>query len=290
MPAPQPACAKELAMNDTHVSDTPHAPFTPYEPVLSRHEFAERVAALGRQKATSKPWELFLLAILAGLYISLGGLIYLVAIEQGMGRVAGGFVFSVGLVLVVVAGAELFTGNIIMLVGVVTGQFPLRGLARNWATVYAGNFAGSLICAWLVWRAGLLGAPGALNRLGELAVDAAGYKVALPFMACLIRGVFCNMLVILAIIMATMAKDVISKVVCCMLPIMLFVAVGFEHCVANMFLIPLGLWAEGRALWQQGVMFRNIVPVTLGNILGGVVILFMHPARLRQLAKLVRPS
>jgi formate/nitrite transporter FocA (FNT family) len=99
------------------------------------------------------------------------------------------------------------------------------------------------------------------------------------------------MLVMLAIIMATLAKDIVSKVVCCILPIMVFVACGFEHCVANMFLIPAGLLSKGLPLTAQAAMFGNILPVTLGNILGGVLILFLHPNRLRQLKYLLeRPQ
>jgi formate/nitrite transporter FocA (FNT family) len=103
-----------------------------------------------------------------------------------------------------------------------------------------------------------------------------------------VRGVFCNALVILALIMATIAKDVVSKILCCIFPIMTFVACGFEHCVANMLLIPLGLLAKGVPVWHQGILFHNLVPVTLGNIVGGVAILVLHPNRIRQLAHLYR--
>ncbi len=257
-----------------------------YEPALTAHEFSLKISALGIKKANTEGWQLFLLALLSGLYISIGAHLFLVAIEQGMGRIVGGAVFSVGLVLVVIAGAELFTGNIIMLVGAVTRLFSARKVLRNWLVVYLGNFGGAVLFAWGVWHAGLLGPPEHLNKLGELAGNVAQNKLALSFGACFLRGVFCNMLVILAIIMATLSKDIISKIACCMLPIMAFVACGFEHCVANMYLIPLGLLAGGDTLLQVPLslgLWHNLVPVTLGNIVGGAAILFMHPNRIRQL-------
>ncbi|NLF40913.1 formate/nitrite transporter family protein, partial [bacterium] len=239
-----------------------------YDPTLSPKEYAKVVSALGIKKANTKWWQLLVLGILAGIYIGIGGHLYLVAMQQGLGRITAGAVFGVGLVLVVIAGAELFTGNIIMLVGTVTRLFSIRKLLRNWGIVYIGNFIGALVLAWLVWGSGLFGAPGTLNDLGTLSVKTAEAKLSMPFMQAFIRGILCNMLVILAIIMATIAKDVISKIVCCILPIMAFVACGFEHCVANMYLIPAGLFCKGVALSDQWIMFKNIVPVTLGNIVG----------------------
>jgi formate/nitrite transporter FocA (FNT family) len=129
---------------------------------------------------------------------------------------------------------------------------------------------------------------GALNALGTLAAKVADAKLAQPFGEAFMRGVLCNMLVILALIMATLARDIVSKILCCMFPIMAFVACGFEHCVANMFLIPVGLLAKGVPVQNQWVMFQNLVPVTLGNIVGGLLILVLHPNRIRQLWHLYR--
>jgi len=123
--------------------------------------------------------------------------------------------------------------------------------------------------------------------MGQMAVKVADYKNALPFGEAFIRGVFCNMLVILAIIMSYFSKDVISKIVCVILPIMLFVASGFEHCIANMYLIPAGLFAKGLGFTGQMAMFHNVLPVTLGNIAGGLFIMLIHPNRLRQIAILL---
>ncbi len=259
-----------------------------YDPKLSPKELSGAISALGIKKANTHSWQLMLLGILAGLYISFGSMLYIVATADGQGKIVGGLVFSVGLVLVLIAGAELFTGNVIMLVGTLTGLFPFTSLLRNWIAVYIGNFLGAVITAALIWQSGLLGRPGALNKVGLLAVQIAHSKLDFTFGESFIRGIFCNMLVILAIIMATMAKDIVSKIACIVIPIMTFVACGFEHCVANMFLIPAGLLADGTSIWHQASIFKNIIPVTLGNIIGGILILLIHPNRIRQIVYLVQ--
>lgn len=259
---------------------------TTYDPKLSPEETHHTISALGTKKANTRVWQLFFLGILAGLYIALGAQVFLVALQQGMGKVVAGAVFSVGLVLVVVAGAELFTGNLVMIVGAIGGHFRFRRIYRNWATVYSGNLVGSLLAAILMWHTGLLGNADSLNDLGRLAAAIADAKLSLPFMPAVIRGFFCNILVILAIILATISKDVISKIFCCVLPITTFVACGFEHCIANLYLIPLGLLAKGVPMVDHLSILQNIIPVTIGNILGGLFILLIHPNRIRQLAKL----
>ena len=162
--------------------------------------------------------------------------------------------------------------------------------------VYIGNFIGA-VCVYL---ACLPGRPssGRLNpfsagpiepaAIGELASSIAAKKLALPFEQALLRGIFCNMLVILAVIMSAMAKDIVSKMLCCVAPVMAFVAIGFEHCVANMFLIPIGLFIDGASFSSHLSIWSNILPVTLGNIIGGVFILFIHPNRIRQIRNLHR--
>ncbi len=259
-----------------------------YNPSLTQRELGQSISALGVRKANSSPWQLFLLGILAGLYIALGGHVFLVALNLGMGKVIGGAVFSVGLVLVIIAGAELFTGNVIMTVGAITGHFPLRRMLQNWFFVYAGNLLGSVAAAFLIWHSGLLGHAGELNTLGQLATNVTTAKLAIPFGEAILRGFFCNILVILAILMALLSKDTISKIACCVFPIMTFVACGFEHCVANMYLIPLGGFANGAGLQSLATMWGNLIPVTIGNILGGIFILLLHPNRLRQLHMLIK--
>ena len=266
-----------------------------YDPKLSYSELGKTISKLGIKKANSKPWQLFLLGILAGLYISIGGHLYLVAVAGGMGKIVGGAVFSVGLILVVIAGAELFTGNVLMIVGAVSRRYSFRKLLRNWVFVYAGNLAGSIIYTLMIFQSGLLGSVDAgvfggtaePTATGLLAVSVAAAKMSLPFGAAVIRGIFCNMLVILAVIMSAMAKDITAKILCCMAPVMAFVAIGFEHCVANMFLIPAGMLVEGVSPLGLFTIFANILPVTIGNIIGGVLILFIHPNRLRQIGSLL---
>ena len=128
-----------------------------YDPKLTPQEVQVTISQLGIKKANTKIWQLFLLGILAGLYISIGGHAFLVALEQGMGKIIGGAVFSVGLVLVVIAGAELFTGNIMMIVGALSTLFPIRKILKNWTVVYLGNFVGSFLFAFLIFKSGLLG-------------------------------------------------------------------------------------------------------------------------------------
>lgn len=263
------------------------SPPVQYDPKLSNKELAETISALGIKKANTKSWQLYLLGILAGIYISFGGHLFLVAMNEGLGKIAGGAVFSVGLVLVMIAGAELFTGNIIMLVGTITQLIPVRRTLRNWISVYLGNLTGALGFAFFIWKSGLMGSLETPNQIGQLAVKIAEAKLAMTFSEAVIRGTFCNILVILSIIMATMSKDVISKIFCCILPIMAFVACGFEHCVANMYLIPIGLFAKGVPMAEQLVMFKNILPVTLGNLIGGILIIVVHPNRIRQIKYLL---
>jgi formate/nitrite transporter len=260
-----------------------------YHPVLTSREYARTFSALGIRKANTRTWQQLLLGFLAGMYISVGSHLFLVAMNAGMGRIWAGAVFGVGLVLVVVAGAELFTGNIIMVIGTITRQFSLARMLRNWIAVYGGNLAGAYLFALMVWASGIFGTPAQPTDMGTLAVKVAEAKLSLTFGQAFLRGVLCNMLVILAIIMALMSKDNVSKILCCILPIMAFVASGFEHCVANMYLVPAGLLAKGVPFADQGVMWRNILPVTLGNIAGGIGILVLHPNRIRQLAQLWRP-
>jgi formate transporter len=265
-----------------------HEKIFQYDPALSTEELAKKFSELGIKKANTEIWELLVLGVLAGLYIGFGSHLFLVALDQGMGKIVGGAVFGVGLVLVVVAGAELFTGNILMIIGSLLSLFSPAKILRNWITVYVGNFIGSILFAYLVWKSGLLGAPESLTGVGTAAVKATITKMDLSFSQAFIRGIFCNMLVILAIIMATISKDIISKIFCCILPIMAFVACGFEHCVANMTIISMGMFANGTAGAKFLTMFHNLIPVTLGNLVGGIFILVGHPKRIRQLMYLFR--
>ena len=266
-----------------------------YDPKLSFEELGKSISKLGIKKANTKPWQLLLLGLLAGLYISVGGHLYLVAIAEGAGRIVAGAAFSVGLMLVLIAGAELFTGNVIMIVGAVSRRYSVKKLVTNWFFVYLGNFIGAVLYTYLMYRAGMFGHPsgafGGVDEIagvGAVASAVASKKLALDFGTAVIRGVFCNILVLLAVIMTAMAKDITSKMLCCLFPVMAFVAIGFEHCVANMFLIPIGLLVEGADVSAHLAIWSNIIPVTIGNLLGGIFILFIHPNRIRQIGSLLR--
>ena len=256
-----------------------------YSPKLSAKEVHASMTQSGIGKSTTKDWRLFFLAILAGIYISIGGHAFLVAVDQGMGKLAGGAIFGVGLVLVVIAEAELFTGNIIMMVGLLSSRYHLKNVLEKLLVVYSGNFVGASLFTFLIVKTGLLIHGTEPSSLGQLAIKVAEAKMDLSLTECFYRGFLCNMLVILAIIMAVFAKDIVSKILCCILPVMVFVASGFEHCIANMYLIPAGLLAKGENFSELYMMFSNIFPVTAGNIAGGLFIILIHPIRLERLLK-----
>lgn len=254
---------------------------------------AETVAStVGVGKATSPWFSVFVLGILAGAYIGFGGLLattvtFDLAARAGIGiqKIVAGSAFSLGLILVVVAGAELFTGNNLMVSSVMTGEISLKAMFKRWALVYAANFIGSLLLALIFYFSGLWKTGN--TALGASAVAIAYNKVSMSFNEALFRGIGCNWLVCLAVWMALAARQTISKIFAIFFPIMGFVAIGFEHCIANMYFIPTGLilrnWA-GIALpltaapdtlgWVS-FLWKNLLPVTIGNIIGGGVFVGM---------------
>lgn len=236
-------------------------------------EVAARIETTGVAKASLGVVQTLTLALLAGAYIGIGGLLYLLAMtgadpNVGVDRIVGGAAFSLGLVLVVIAGAELFTGNALVVIAWADGRVASRGLLRNWALVYVGNFAGAIGLVALVWGAGTLDLAG--GGLATRAIEAAAAKTALPFTRAFVSGVLCNILVCLAVWMSFSARHVVGKVLCIVFPVTAFIALGFEHSVANMFLIPLGMIAGGG--FDGAALANNLVPVTLGNIVGGGVL------------------
>jgi formate/nitrite transporter len=187
--------------------------------------------------------------------------------------------------LVVIAGAELFTGNNLMVSSVMTKGITLDTMAKRWALVYVANFIGSVILALIFYFSGLWKTGS--GALGAAAVDIAFKKVNLGFIEALVRGIGCNWLVCLAVWMALAARQTIGKIFAIFFPIMGFVAIGFEHCVANMYFIPTGIflnqWASiappaafdpGSLTWVS-FLWKNLLPVTIGNIIGGAVFVGM---------------
>jgi formate/nitrite transporter len=237
---------------------------------------------------TLLPWDkTILMGFLAGAYIAFGGLLAFIVTggmikagyPVGLYRFVFGAVFPVGLMLVVIAGSELFTGNCMFpTTAVLHGKAKLSGLGKNWLGSYVGNFIGSIFLAGvLTVAAGLIVAPktGALPSAYYLNAQAVyNAKLALPFWEAFYRGVGCNWLVCLAVYLAVASDDTIGKIFGMWFPIMAFVAIGFEHSVANMFFVPTYLFAQGwggdLGKWGQ-FFYVNLLPVTLGNIIGGAV-------------------
>jgi formate/nitrite transporter len=231
-------------------------------------EVAGRVEAAGVVKAALPADKLLMLAVLAGAFIGFGAAFYTVAVsDPGLGfgptRLLGGLAFSLGLVLVVVAGAELFTGNALIVMAWADKRVKTVALARNWLLSFAGNAVGAVGLAVAVWLTGLLEA----GPAHDTAVRIAETKMALPFVEAFVRGILCNVLVCLAVWLCFAARSVTDKILAIVFPITAFVALGFEHSIANLYLLPVGLLAgaEGGVAGLVG----NLVPVTLGNIVGG---------------------
>lgn len=252
-------------------------------------EIARRVEQVGVAKAHLPFHRLITLAVLAGAFIGLGGVYFLTVTTDiqggyGGGQFLGGVAFSLGLVLVVVAGAELFTGNNLLVMALVSRRIPLRLLLRNWLLVFAGNLVGALSLGLLVYWAQYHA--GAGGGVGARALAVAAAKTALPFWVIFWRGVLANALVCLAVWLTQAARSVTDKIVAILLPISAFVAAGFEHSVANMFFIPYGLLLKREAtvvaaaglppeklasLTGTGFL-HNLAPATLGNVVGGAVL------------------
>ncbi len=211
------------------------------------------------------------LGALAGAFISFGAMFYTLVMTGsdlgfGPGRLLGGAAFSLGLILVLVGGAELFTGNNLIVMAWADRKVTTAELLRNWAVVYVANFAGALVGVALFYLAGLLDMND--GAVGETAAAIAQAKLGLDFPTAFFRGVLCNTLVCLAVWLCFAARRVTGKILAIVFPISAFVALGFEHSVANMYLIPIGMLAQGGGI--DGVaLIANLVPVTLGNIVGG---------------------
>jgi formate transporter len=249
-------------------------------------EMAERMEDVGVKKANLDFLSMFALAVLAGSFIGLGAEFCTVAITDtglgfGLNKLLGGLVFSLGLILVVVAGAELFTGNNLIMMAWVSGKLTLGQVMRNWVIVYVGNLVGSLGAVMLMYLTRQW--TFADYHVGATALNIANAKVNLSFTEGLARGILCNALVCLAVWLCLSGRSVVDKILAILFPITAFVASGFEHSIANMYFIPLGLLLKGEPhvmaaagkvtsdlvnLNLQGFI-ANLISVTTGNIFGG---------------------
>lgn len=260
----------------------------PAPDAYSPREMACKARTIGVQKARLDFLSTLILAVLAGAFIALGACFYTTVATgspgwYGLGKLVAGLSFCLGLILVVVAGAELFTGNVLIVMAFMSRQVSLWMLARNWIIVYVGNFVGSLAVAALVyyslqWKAGDM-------QVGVTACNIAGKKMSLPFGAAFSSGVLCNLLVCLAVWLCYSARSTTDKIISIVFPITAFVALGFEHSVANMYLIPYAIalvktpeficasashLQYSAASYTAGrFLLSNLLPVTLGNIVGG---------------------
>ncbi|PVX49360.1 formate/nitrite transporter [Balneicella halophila] len=238
-------------------------------------EIVQQVNQVATSKANTHWRKTFVASLLAGGYIAMGSFLALMiggAIPEiaqtnpGLQKLVFGGVFPLGLILVAVAGADLFTGNTAYFVpSVFSKRMSFKVPLKNWGIVYIGNFIGSLVVAWLfAYYTGML--KDSITLESTIAIGEK--KVAYPFMVTLVKGIVCNWMVALAMWMAFASKDVVSKIVAIWFPIMAFVAMGFEHCVANMFFIPTAIFYGADITWTQ-FFIDNLIPVTIGNIIGG---------------------
>lgn len=262
----------------------------------SPSEIARIYVDVGFGKARLPRWKMFVLGIFAGAFIAFGAAGSSIAScgvqPAALGRVLSALVFPIGLMLVLCAGGELFTGNSLLLVPLIEKRITVSWMLSNWITVYLGNFVGSLLISLAVVGSHTLGLYG--GELAKLAVNTAVTKVSLPLSDVIIRGILCNIMVCLAVWVAFAAKDLVSKIVALYLPVFLFVLCGFEHCIANMYFVPTGIFASymygipftpevvrGTVTSLTGIplesfawlafLFNNLVPATIGNIIGGAL-------------------
>lgn len=268
--------------------------------MLSPGEFIDTYAKLGAAKAKAPAVRLFLLGMLAGFFIAMAGAATNTAAfsfsSASAIKLICGLLFPFGLVMVILTGAELFTGNCLMAISLLARTAGAGGVARNLVTVYFGNFAGALLGAAACVLAGQFGLSG--GALAVYTIKLAAAKCSLSFGRAFLLGVLCNILVCTAVVCAIMAKSLPGKAVGAYLPICFFVLCGFEHCVANMYYIPAGLFAlavpeyaglalaagvDVGALSWGGFLLNNLLPVTLGNVLGGaglaVLLWYCHGSR-----------
>jgi formate/nitrite transporter len=236
---------------------------------LAPAEVARRLEEVNVKRANLPIRSLVVLGILGGVYIGLGGALATLALTDsslgfGLGRLAAGAAFSLGLVILVIAGGELFTGNNLMILALASGKISPRSVLRNWTVAYFANAAGALLLAFAIYQSGVLDS----GNVGATAARIAEAKAQLGFGQAFVRGVLCNLLVCLAVWLSVAARSVEGKVIAIVFPIGAFVALGFEHCVANLYLLPVGMLSGANV--GLGEFMGNIISVTLGNTVGGV--------------------
>ena len=254
-------------------------------------EVIEQNIQNGIKKTNLTTKKLILLGIAAGFFIGIGAEASSLAMHGisnvGLARTVAGAVFPIGLMLIVLLGGELFTGNCLISMAVYDKKAKLKGMIRNLTIVYISNFIGAALMAWMINNCGQLNFSD--GGAGAFTIKVALGKVEIDPIQAIVSGILCNVLVCLAIFMAATAKDVAGKCIAIFFPIFVFVISGFEHCVANMYYIPAGIFALQNPLYAAkatelygitaeqlsglnfGTIFSNLIPVTIGNIIGGMV-------------------
>lgn len=261
--------------------------------LLSPGEMARLAEATGCYKSTKHPLKTFFSAFMAGIFIAIAFVFYITVTTgtagapYGFSKLLGGLCFSLGLILVVVCGADLFTSSVLLIVARATGQISWFQLLRNWLIVYIGNLFGALFFVALIWLSDQhLAANG---NWGLNVLQTADHKVHHTFLEAFSLGVLANLMVCLAVWMSYAGRSLTDKMLVMVLPVAMFVASGFEHCIANMFMVPMGIILKnyaGPEFWQMihalpehyaglttgRFLWSNLLPVTLGNIVGGGVL------------------
>ncbi len=254
-------------------------------------EIVEAQLKGGETKVSLPLYKMILLGIMAGAFIALGGATSSTAAHNisniGLQRLVAGCIFPVGLMIIVFVGGELFTGNCMTVMGVLDGRYKVSKIVKCLITAWLSNLVGALIVDVLIFCSGNLDFSSGL--LGAYTIKVAVGKTSISFLKGITSGILCNILVCIAILMATASRDIAGKVLAIFFPIMAFVVGGFEHCVANMFYIPAGMLAATNETYVQKAMevygltedaisslslsgfFQNQIPVTIGNIIGGMV-------------------
>lgn len=252
-------------------------------------EVASNVIGIGRTKASLKIYQMLLLGFLAGMFIAMAAVgantVGCSIQTASVGKFASGAIFPVGLAMVLLAGSELFTGNCLMIISVLERKVRVSEMLRNWLFVYIGNFLGSVFVAFFVYLSGQFDLFD--GALAVTTIKVAAGKASLSFGKAVLLGMFCNFLVCIAVWISFAAKSVGGKFLGLFMPIMVFVGCGFEHSVANMYYVPAGLFAAmdpdyaaaasetvnnfGNLTWGN-FFTHNLIPVTIGNIIGGMIL------------------
>lgn len=243
--------------------------------LLTPAEIAEKMLDVSKKKVSKTFVKMLLVGFMGGAFIALGSVAATVMWgtvgDVGIGKFLGAAIFPVGIVMVLITGAELFTGNNLITIGALNGHISWGALTKNWIAIFIGNFLGSVFIAGLVYAGHLFGSGDSLNGIGEMAVRIARYKTGHTFLVAFFRAILCNIVVSLSIWMATGISTVEGKILAVWFPIAAFVMAGYEHIVANMFFIPMGIFLGSGVSWGELVV-NNFIPVTLGNIIGGGLI------------------